>query len=106
MSDPTVSAADRQYEISVDGVRAGFAAYVDSAGQRIFHHTVIDEAFGGRGLGTELIGAALADTRAAGKRIVPVCSFVEAYLAKHPEYADVVDPVTEQVRQTLVAHQD
>ncbi|CAJ1508074.1 GNAT family N-acetyltransferase [[Mycobacterium] holstebronense] len=89
MSEPTVTnvAEEHRYEISVDGVRAGLAAYRDSGDQRDFHHTEIDKEFGGQGLATKLIAAALADTRAAGKRIVPTCSFVEAYVEKHPEYA-------------------
>lgn len=89
MSEPTVTDVPEQqrYEISVDGVRAGLADYRDSGDQRDFHHTEIDKAFGGQGLATKLIAAALADTRAAGKRIVPSCSFVAAYVAKHPEYA-------------------
>lgn len=89
MSEPTVTDVPEQhrYEISVDGVRAGLAAYRDIGDQRDFHHTEIDKAFGGQGLATKLIAAALADTRSAGKRIVPTCSFVEAYVEKHPEYA-------------------
>lgn len=105
MSEPTVTHADKQYLITVDGENAGFADYVDAGDQRIFHHTVIDKAFGGRGLGTTLIAAALQDTRAAGKRIVPTCSFVEVYLTKHPEYADLVDPVTEQANEAVRAEQ-
>lgn len=92
MSEPTITHGDRQYEISVDGVRAGLAAYVDRDAQRVFHHTEINPEFGGRGLGTTLIAAALSDTRAAGKRIVPSCSFVAAYVDKHDEYRDIVDP--------------
>jgi len=89
VSEPTITnlAEEHRYVISVDGVRAGLAAYRDSGDQRDFHHTEIDKAFGGQGLATKLIAAALEDTRAAGKRIVPTCSFVEAYVAKHPEYA-------------------
>ncbi|MEO8814250.1 MAG: GNAT family N-acetyltransferase [Mycobacterium sp.] len=106
MTEPIVTDVPEreQYEIVVDGVRAGLAAYLDigdGGGQRVFHHTEIDKTFGGRGLGSTLIAAALDDTRSAGKRIVPTCSFVEAYVAKHPEYADVVDPVTPQVRAAL-----
>lgn len=88
MSEPTVTnvAAQDRYEITVDGTPAGFAAYTDEGDRRIFHHTEIDPAFGGRGLGGKLVGAALADTAAAGKQIVPTCSFVVAYVAKHPEY--------------------
>lgn len=94
MSEPSVTDVPERnrYEITVDGVPAGFAAYTDNGIQRVFHHTEVDKAFGGRGLGTTLIAAALADTHAAGKRIVPTCSFVEAYVGSHPEYADAVDP--------------
>lgn len=106
MTEPNVSHADQQYEISVDGVRAGVAAYVDSGSQRIFHHTEVADEFGGRGLGSKLIAAALTDTRATGKRVVPVCSFVEAYLNKHPEYADITDPVTPQVQTTMRARRN
>ncbi|HET9876689.1 MAG TPA: GNAT family N-acetyltransferase [Mycobacterium sp.] len=103
MTEPTVTNAHQQYEICVDGVRAGVAAYVDVDAQRIFHHTEVEDEFGGRGLGTKLIAAALADTRAAGKRIVPMCSFVAAYVDKHREYADVADPVTPQAQAAVDA---
>ena len=69
MSEPTVTHHDRQYQITVDGEQAGFADYIEAGEQRIFHHTVIDKAFGGRGLAGTLVGAALDDTRAAGKRV-------------------------------------
>ncbi|MFL0179977.1 MULTISPECIES: GNAT family N-acetyltransferase [unclassified Mycobacterium] len=96
MSEPTVTHDNGQYKITVDGEQAGFADYIERGDQRIFHHTVIDKAFGGRGLAGILVGKALADTRAAGKRVVPTCSFVEAYITKHPEFADLVDPAGEQ----------
>lgn len=92
MSEPTVTHANNQFQITVDGQQAGFADYIETGGQRIFHHTVIDKEFGGRGLASTLIGAALDDTRSAGKRVVPSCSFVAGYISKHPEYADLVDP--------------
>lgn len=105
MTEPTVTHGHRQYEITVDGVHAGLAAYTDRGDQRIFHHTEIDAAFGGRRLGTKLIAAALADTRAAGKRIVPTCSFVAAYIDKHDEYRDIVDPVSPRTQAAAAAQQ-
>lgn len=96
---------EQRYEISVDGAPAGRAAYLDTGAQRIFHHTEIAKEFGGRGLGGKLIAAALADTRCAGKRIVPMCSFVDAYVAKHAEYADIADPVTPQAVAAVEAQQ-
>lgn len=83
-----VSGPDR-YQISQGDDVAGFAQYVDADGARVFFHTVIDEAYGGRGLGGKLIAAALDDTRAAGLKASPVCSFVQHYLDKHEEYSDL-----------------
>lgn len=83
-----------RYEITVDDQQAGFTEYVDRNGQRIFYHTEIGKDFGGRGLGSTLIDHALAETRAAGLRIVPVCPFVKKYLETHHGFDDVVDKAT------------
>lgn len=92
---------ERRYTVSVEGQVAGFTQYADrtAAGlvQRVFYHTEVDEAFGGRGLATILVKEALDDVRAQGKRIVGVCPLVAAYLKKHPEYSDITDPVTKDI---------
>ncbi|MGA5545444.1 GNAT family N-acetyltransferase [Mycobacterium sp. NPDC051198] len=93
----------RHYEITVDGEHAGLAAYVDSGDQRIFHHTEIDDEFGGRGLAGELVTAALADARAAGKRIVAVCPYVKKYVQKHHDFDDILDPITPEVLAAVEA---
>lgn len=108
MSQPTVTNAsgNNRYEISADGVRAGLTAYVDTAdtgGQRIFYHTEVDEQFSGRGLANQLIAAALADTRASGRRIVAMCPFVAAYVDKHDDYDHILDPITPQAHAAVRA---
>ena len=80
-----------RYEIEVDGELAGFVQYNLRAGRLILVHTEIDDAFGGRGLGSILAGAALDDARAHGHPVVPLCPFIAAYIDRHPEYADLVD---------------
>ncbi len=50
---------------------------------------------------TILIGEALQATRDAGLRIVPVCPMVAAFVKKHDEYTDVVDPVDTDVKRWL-----
>ncbi|PZU44368.1 MAG: N-acetyltransferase [Microbacterium sp.] len=76
--------AREQYQITVDGVVAGVAEFVpDSSGRLIFPHTEIDPAFGGRGLGSVLVGEAMADAAARGETVVPVCPFVVKYLKSH-----------------------
>ncbi|WP_046731793.1 GNAT family N-acetyltransferase [Streptomyces humi] len=92
-----------RYDILVDGRRAGLTAYRDLGAQRVFFHTEIDEAFAGQGLGAQLVQQALADVRASGMRIVPVCPYVAKFLKRHDEFADITDPVTPDVLRWLEA---
>ncbi len=87
----TVTKESDRFTISVDGTTAGFTETEDRNGRRTFPHTEVDDAFQGRGLASILIGEALQQTKDAGLRIVPVCSMVQAYVEKHPEFDDVVD---------------
>jgi predicted GNAT family acetyltransferase len=90
-----------KFTISVDGKSVGLEAFAERDGQRVFYHTEIDDAFGGRGLGTVLISEALAATRADGLRIVAVCPMVAAYVKKHPEFDDIVDAPTPEILKSL-----
>lgn len=73
-----------RYEIHVDGIVAGYTEFVaDRHGRVVFPHTEIDHAFAGRGLGTILVGRAMADMAERGETVVPVCPFVVKYLRKH-----------------------
>ncbi|MFF2136341.1 GNAT family N-acetyltransferase [Streptomyces sp. NPDC058193] len=102
-ADPLVRNVDarHRYEILVDDVSAGFTAYRDRDGQRVFFHTEIDDAFAGRGLASVLVEQALTHVRSSGMRIVPVCPYVAKFLKKHDEFADLTDPVTPDVLQWL-----
>ncbi|OLL73363.1 hypothetical protein Ae168Ps1_1744 [Pseudonocardia sp. Ae168_Ps1] len=91
-----------RYEIALGGTRVGLAAYVDDGDERrIFHHTEIDDAYGGRGLAGTLVRDALTDTRAAGRRIVPLCPYVRRWVGTHDGFADVLDPVTPDAIATV-----
>ena len=92
--------ADR-FTVAVEGKPVGLTEFVDRGEQRVFPHTQVDDAFEGRGLASIVIGEALAQTKAEGLRIVPVCPAVAAYVEKHPEYADVVDKPTLKLLESL-----
>jgi len=96
-AETTVSAEHQKYTIAVEGKTVGLAEFADRGNQRVFHHTEVDPAFGGRGLATILVKEALDAARNDGKRIVPVCSMVGTVLKKHPEFDDITDPVTAEV---------
>lgn len=63
--------------------------------QRIFFHTVVDEAYAGQGLASRLASEALSDTAAQGHQIVAVCPYIKAYVAKHQDFdAALVKPTS------------
>jgi uncharacterized protein len=97
----TVSQESDRFSISVEGQKAGFTEYADRDSQRIFPHTEVLDEFGGRGLATILVDEALKATRDAGLRIVAVCPMVAAFVKKHPELDDVVDPADDDVKRWL-----
>jgi predicted GNAT family acetyltransferase len=97
----TVTKQSEQFIVDVEGQTVGLAAFADHDGQRIFFHTEVEKAFGGRGLATVLIIEALNQTRAEGLRVVAICEMVAAYVAKHHEYDDILDRPTRAVMQWL-----
>jgi predicted GNAT family acetyltransferase len=92
-AETTVTEEPGRFTISVDGQQVGVADFVDRDGRRVFPHTEVGSAFQGRGLASILVGEALNATREAGLRIVPECSMVADYISKHPEFAELADPV-------------
>ncbi|HEY3259270.1 MAG TPA: GNAT family N-acetyltransferase, partial [Pseudonocardiaceae bacterium] len=46
--------------------------------------------FGGRGLAGQLVQHALDDTRRRGLAVLPFCPYVRGFIARHPEYVDLV----------------
>ncbi|MGP9846317.1 GNAT family N-acetyltransferase [Brachybacterium sp. 107] len=86
-----------RFDILVDGEQAGFSMYTkpteDPDDQRIFYHTVIDDAFGGRGLAGTLTRTALLTSVAEGHRIVAVCPYVAHWLRSHDDVEGSVDTV-------------
>jgi predicted GNAT family acetyltransferase len=82
---------ESRYELRVGGQTVGLAAYRMRGDDRIvFLHTEVDDALEGRGLGSTLAGAALADAQRRGFTIVPLCPFIARYIQRHPEYEDAV----------------
>jgi predicted GNAT family acetyltransferase len=79
-----------RFELFVDGVPAGVLDYQVHGGAYALMHTEIDPDFEGRGMGSQLIGHALDQLRAAGHGALPYCPFVLSYLRSHPEYLDLV----------------
>ena len=82
--------AELRYEILAGDDLLGVIRYVREPGTVVLVHTEIEPEAEGRGVGSRLVAGALADIRSRGLRLVPVCPFVRDYIARHPEYDDLV----------------
>ena len=83
-------AGGSRYELLVDDRVIGVADYRDTGDVVVFHHTEVEPAQRGRGLGGALVQGALDDVRRQGRTIVPRCPFVAHFIEDNPEYGDLV----------------
>lgn len=79
-----------RYELVDDGRVVGEILYRRDPDRIVLVHTEVLPELEGHGLASRLVAGALADIRAEGRRLVPICPFVRAYLRRHPEYGDLV----------------
>jgi len=52
-------------------------------------HTLTPREYRGKGVAEKLVFKAVADARAEGTKIVPICSYVVAQFQRHPEWEDL-----------------
>jgi len=76
-----------RFELDTGGVTA-VAHYKIANGVITFTHTEVPPQARGGGIASRLIAGALEAARARGLKVVARCSFVRAYLEKHPEFQD------------------
>ena len=88
MSDVRQNTTHHRFELDADGHKA-VAYYRLSPGVITFTHTEVPKALNGRGIGSKLAQGALEAVRANGLKVVAECPFIAAYIAKHPEFADL-----------------
>lgn len=81
-------AAARRFVTTVDGVQARLD-YESRQGAIVITHTLVPPAIGGRGVAAALVRAALDHARRAGVKVVPACSYAEAWMRRSPEYIDL-----------------
>ncbi|MCW6531625.1 MULTISPECIES: GNAT family N-acetyltransferase [Sphingomonas] len=81
--------AEQEFELDVAGHRA-VAAYQREGDRIVFTHTLVPHAIEGKGVGSKLIRGALDSARDQKLKVIPQCSFVRAYIARHPEYRDLL----------------
>ena len=101
MPDPIYVVRDNpekhRFEIDLGEGTFAIAQYTLPPGKIMFTHTEVPSAHEGHGLGTLLIRAALASARERGLLVIPICPFFAAYLRKHPEEQDLLDPAHRKI---------
>jgi predicted GNAT family acetyltransferase len=90
-SDVLDNAAESRFELALDGNDVAFANYrrTDS-GALVIPHTEVPPAYRGQGIAGILAQGVFAIARARGIKLILRCSYMSAWLERHPDYADVV----------------
>lgn len=78
--------AASRFELEVDGHLAELR-YHRSGKRLVLIHTEVPDALEGRGIGGELVTAAVDHAAKRGLTVVPLCPFARAWLERHPEVA-------------------
>lgn len=103
MSEPHPSYAIRdnvekhRFELDLGDGSLAIAVYELRPGQIVFIHTEVPKAHEGRGIGSALIRFALQSARDRELKVVPICPFFAAYIRKHSEEQDLLDPAYRKV---------
>ncbi len=79
-----------RFEAHLEGRMVGVLRWRDQGERLAFISTNVEPAYEGRGIGGQLVQAGLEWARSEGRQVVPVCSFVQSYIERNPDYRDVV----------------
>ncbi|HET7847704.1 MAG TPA: GNAT family N-acetyltransferase [Pseudolabrys sp.] len=78
-----------RFELDAEGHTA-VSYYSLADGVITFMHTEVPKELEGRGIGSRLVRGELEAARARGLKVVAKCPFVAAYIARHPEFSDLL----------------
>jgi predicted GNAT family acetyltransferase len=93
----TNNEAEQRFETTVEGHRAELTYRTDGGNRLVLVHTEVPNALEGRGIGGDLVTAAVDHAADHGLTLVPHCPFARGWLERHVDVADrvaidVVDP--------------
>ena len=78
--------AGARLELAADGYLAELF-YRRNGRRLVLLHTAVPAELAGRGIGGQLVRAAVDKAAAAGLTIVPLCPFARGWLERHPDVA-------------------
>lgn len=75
----------------IDGKQAGLMTYTWAGADKfIIDHTEVGEDFNGKGVGKEMVFAAVDFARKNNLKIIPLCPFAKAMFQKYEEIRNVL----------------
>lgn len=81
-----------RFEADLGHGTLALAAYSLHGDRIVFTHTEVPAEFEGQGVGSALVRYSLDAARERGLKVVPACAFYAAYVQRHPEVQDLIDP--------------
>ncbi len=81
--------AESQYEFDIGDEKA-LLKYIQQGKALALVHTEVPPDLENEGIAHQLVQKSLDDIRAKGEKIVPICSYVTAFIERNPEYNDLI----------------
>jgi len=78
-----------RFETDAGAEQLAYVEYEMAHGRLALTHTWVPMEGRGKGLAGIVVEAALKYAQANGLKVEPVCSYVQSFIARHPEYADL-----------------
>jgi predicted GNAT family acetyltransferase len=83
------NAEERRFEADVGG-EISVADYEERGTEMIMTHTYVPPQLRGQGIAEKIVRVALEYARSQRLRVVPACSYVAAFIKRHPEFHPLV----------------
>jgi predicted GNAT family acetyltransferase len=81
---------EQRFETMVNG-QLSVCEYQLEGDRMIITHTFVPPQLRGRGIAQKLVEAALKNAMTEKRRVMPACSYVSAFIARHREYQGLVN---------------
>jgi predicted GNAT family acetyltransferase len=80
---------DKRFVINLEGNEV-YVEYKMAGNEINLYHTFTDPALRGKGLAAQVVRAALEFAKKNNLKVIPTCSYVQAFIAKNDGYKELV----------------
>jgi len=80
---------DKRFVINLEGNEV-YVEYTMAGNEINLYHTFTDPALRGKGLAAQVVRAALEFAKKNNLKVIPTCSYVQAFIAKNENYKELV----------------